>query len=298
MGKGVSMGERHKNFTWFDLTNYDCLDNFTVHDWRTILIDRLLMSAELNGSEDSILEGRNENAKPNIKTRKYWESVRIYGSRKNNPHFGWYEKQQAPHRVIEVQKSNLYSKTGAIRDATYLEAMLDIVRHENFHEIVEGLNILNETKDVFELTQKKEGKNILREREKIIKKFDFPIKHWFLPYLRINLNASDEQLIENFSHWLALMRAGDTGSVRIKKKDFDDWIIAKALPYFDLLNIAKLDGVRITNHLIGDLLFPDEFEVDLSERIRKVTKPKTKTMFALETFGLLGAQRSEVLKPE
>ena len=46
------------------------------------------------------------------------------------------------------------------------------------------------------------------------------------------------------------------------------------LPYLDLTLWAQAHGVEITQHAIGSALFPDEYDVNLAERIRKVTKPR------------------------
>jgi hypothetical protein len=78
---------------------------------------------------------------------------------------------------------------------------------------------------------------------------------------------------------------------QLTEKDFDDWRNAKVLQYFDLISISELDGNRISNHVIGDLLFPDEVDVDVAERVRKVTKRKAQQVFTGETSDILHAQK-------
>jgi hypothetical protein len=53
----------------------------------------------------------------------------------------------------------------------------------------------------------------------------------------------------------------------------------RILEYFDLSTIAALDGVLLTQNALGQALFPNELNVDTTERIRKVTQPLAARVF-------------------
>ncbi|WP_224776499.1 DUF6387 family protein, partial [Citrobacter freundii] len=48
----------------------------------------------------------------------------------------------------------------------------------------------------------------------------------------------------------------------------------KVLPYIDLFLWGEITGITLTQFQLAQLLFPDEFEVDIKDRLRSVTRPK------------------------
>jgi hypothetical protein len=60
---------------------------------------------------------------------------------------------------------------------------------------------------------------------------------------------------------------------KITKDDLANWHRYAVLPYFDLTNWAASQGAEISQPVLGRALFPDEYDVDLTERIRKVVSP-------------------------
>jgi hypothetical protein len=75
---------------------------------------------------------------------------------------------------------------------------------------------------------------------------------------------------------------------------------AWTLPYFDIVAIQKIEGKKKpTNNAIAHKIFPDEFEVDIVERTRKVTEKKFKYLFTQKVVSQLELQAgSSALKPE
>lgn len=69
--------------------------------------------------------------------------------------------------------------------------------------------------------------------------------------------------------------------------DWHNWAI---LPYFDLVAISKIEGTRMPLHVIAGCLFPDETNVDVVERVRKVTKRKANAIFRWEVTEALRLQ--------
>lgn len=97
----------------------------------------------------------------------------------------------------------------------------------------------------------------------------------------VDLHASDEQLLKAFSKWLSVKReelesfnnANGSSGEKITRKTMLGWAESKVLAFIDLTYVAKSLNTEIPYHLMGDLLYPDDLEVDVGERVRKKTKP-------------------------
>ncbi|MDF0500850.1 DUF6387 family protein [Burkholderia cenocepacia] len=109
----------------------------------------------------------------------------------------------------------------------------------------------------------------------------------------VDLNSSDEKLVSDFRAWLAETRRR-TG-ITVKKRrfgdsDFYNWAEKRILAYLDLKIWQEKNNVRLTNHVIGTALFPHEFDVALSERVRKVIAPLAEFAVAGSTITALYSQ--------
>lgn len=155
--------------------------------------------------------------------------------------------------------------------------------------------------DALELAQ---DRNMIRVQPDKCKQEFSEVASWsFDPYaydlvakVNVDLSATDEQLRRDFNFWLAEWRHdSDLSHMKIKKKlftqaDFDCWVEYGVIPYLDLLFIAKVESKKITQNQMARLIFPDEYGVDIVERIRKVTKPTAEGLINNETHRTLSAQ--------
>ncbi|WP_186044252.1 DUF6387 family protein [Burkholderia gladioli] len=94
--------------------------------------------------------------------------------------------------------------------------------------------------------------------------------------VKVDLFSSEEKLVDDFRKWLRVTRAAlDIPNLqrRFKGGDFDRWYQNRILAYLDLSFWAQINGIQLTNQVIGVALFPDEFNVNLAERVRKVVAP-------------------------
>ncbi|MGX5885796.1 DUF6387 family protein, partial [Burkholderia gladioli] len=94
--------------------------------------------------------------------------------------------------------------------------------------------------------------------------------------VKVDLFSSEEKLVDDFKRWVKLTRAAlDIPNLqrRFKVGDFERWSQNRILAYLDLSFWAQINGVQLTNQAIGVALFPDEFNVNLAERVRKVVAP-------------------------
>ena len=117
---------------------------------------------------------------------------------------------------------------------------------------------------------------------------------WFdYRMLTVELNATDEQLKVDFEIWLKQQR--ETKSIKREKmftdKDIAKWRNNKILPYLDLTLIARAEGIKLTQHALGKMLFPEEYDVDLTERIRRTIKPMADLLLSTDYRNALEIQQ-------
>lgn len=111
--------------------------------------------------------------------------------------------------------------------------------------------------------------------------------------IHVDLNSSDEKLVTDFRAWLAETRRRTGITVKKRKfgsSDFLDWAEKRILAYLDLRIWQEKNNVRLTHHVVGTALFPDEFDVALSERVRKVIAPLAEFAIAESTITALYSQ--------
>ena len=77
---------------------------------------------------------------------------------------------------------------------------------------------------------------------------------------------------------------------KFSKVDFARWSANAVLPYIDLEIWSKYEGGSIPSHVMADAIFPDEIDIDVSEKIRKVTKPSAKKLLNYSTIEMLKRQ--------
>jgi hypothetical protein len=94
--------------------------------------------------------------------------------------------------------------------------------------------------------------------------------------VNVDLFASEEKLVDDFRAWLRVTReALNVPSIqrRFARTDFERWHQNRVLAYLDLSFWADVNGHRLTNQILGVALFPEEYNIGLADRIRKVVAP-------------------------
>ncbi len=175
-----------------------------------------------------------------------------------------------------------------------LEFEKEVDKYKN--EADEGKKELDEYKKEFD--DDESYQDFIREARRI--PYDFRHKQYFnrdyispQAHVTINLNATDEQIENDFSHWLTHYRKASGYCVPKKKaheklftqNTFDFWIEFGLIPYLDLMLVAKIEGKEeITHAKYGELIFPDESIEDPEYRIRTVTIPEAKRLMEDSTW--------------
>jgi hypothetical protein len=95
----------------------------------------------------------------------------------------------------------------------------------------------------------------------------------------IDVDQDDESLVIAFKLWLLNSR-NILGPAKkpIGRREFIAWRVYRVLPYFDLTFWGDLHGLRYSETLIADVLWPHA-AFNGPERLRKVTRPKMLQVF-------------------
>ncbi|HVV69576.1 MAG TPA: DUF6387 family protein [Gammaproteobacteria bacterium] len=123
-------------------------------------------------------------------------------------------------------------------------------------------------------------------------------------YARVELNASDEQINQDFAAWLAEERKR-RGCITSKKNfngiDFKSWSDSAILPYLDLIFWAQMEKVKINQYVMAQAIYTDAYalgsEVDPLGKL-KTTKKKAVYLMNHETMKLLEMQVNELVDGE
>lgn len=103
----------------------------------------------------------------------------------------------------------------------------------------------------------------------------------FSPHICVDLEVTEEMLIEGFKNWLKSARKKmDKDDIappgKLSNKLIQKWVDSAVLPYLDLQIYEHLEGVDLPLHVIGDAIFPSWVEVDTAEAVRKTTRQHAK----------------------
>ena len=94
---------------------------------------------------------------------------------------------------------------------------------------------------------------------------------------------SDEQLIRDFKKFLCEYRNALNFDQINFSAEIKKWNKHKLLPCLDLLIWSNIENVHITNKVLGTVLYPQEFDMDPTERVRKTVGPLVhKVMLSFE----------------
>ncbi len=112
-------------------------------------------------------------------------------------------------------------------------------------------------------------------------------------YLSVDINCSNQQLIDQFQEVLVSAREPKDvtqGKQFYGEKDFARWHKYGVIPFIDLTMWADANNVNIAQHLMGDVLFPNELKTDTTQTIRQTVKPLVEKLLKTETLNTLVAQ--------
>ncbi len=116
--------------------------------------------------------------------------------------------------------------------------------------------------------------------------------------INVNLNFSDDVLIDQFKKWLLTIREEANMQMKgkaIKQSDLNSWILYGVLPYLDLKIWERETSVSIPNRVMADAIY--QTGVGGEETVRKTTAPLVEYLLSEKALNLLGGLLS-LQKPE
>lgn len=277
--------------SWFDLKNYNKLNELDLRGWYCQLLMRYHIKFFIEDEfeyQDEDLYWNEDEIEDEIKDRykfakKWLELIKIRPiiTEDDWDLDLWYKKDpRYPFNTFSVESTRAHDFWSVVGDCEDNEGGLknvwkccelyDLKTTSKYHEIANT---------PFDVICKEKGFNIS------------------LSNVTVDLTASDEQIMSDFRHWLTEYRK--VMGYESKKNNFTnrhllEWVKYRLLPYIDLTLIAELKGKTIPQAKMANLLFGDweEKPVNIVERLRKVTAPKAEWLLDESTLRVIEVQLS------
>ena len=71
-----------------------------------------------------------------------------------------------------------------------------------------------------------------------------------------------------------------------------DQSFLRILAYLDLSIWAKVESLSISYAVMGNALFPDQIDIDIVDRVRRVVRPKAELLMHFDTMEIMQRQVS------
>ena len=256
-----------EELAWFSIENYDPIENWSLADWTRNLQFRFVLSGLL-------------------------DTPKMRGDSPLDELILWVLDHPA-QSAVRKRTSSLAKGTGRVWDFTV-------------RDVYEGMDWeRDEFKDVLEAAKQwtiesRSGAADPQEPELLTRSYDDLLIERFgrnthPARVFVDLKSSDERLVRDFQEWLARKRATrrmTTPKKNIAEADLRTWHRYRVMALIDLDLLCKRNNASITNYLLGDCLFPNERDVDLGERVRKVVRPIAKQLMRNEYLSAIDDQVS------
>lgn len=264
---------------WFDLKNYDSVANMDLSGWAQALQIREIIT--------SAARAKNKN---NIE-----EIIKHLVHAAKHPDAGWDKKG------LQIPESWLHS-LGMCAVSPVSVGMIGIAWSE-----VPSEGDWGDYKHYFESGEPKINPEIMEKYERLD---ETPLEEIYfaklpegksyleytggLTFAFVDITASDERLIEEFKSWLKEARARakmvEPKPHKFTSADLMKWHEKQVLPYIDLTNWAQLKDIKITQQEIGNVLFPNDYDISLDDRIRRTVKPLVEELQLSNTICAISMQ--------
>ncbi|MGZ8216271.1 DUF6387 family protein [Methylomagnum sp.] len=112
-------------------------------------------------------------------------------------------------------------------------------------------------------------------------------------HVTVDLNLSDDALIEQFAACISNMRERlkwYTARKTITNEDLHEWHIKKLLPYIDIAFYNDIYKCGLTDKQFGEILFPSEYDRDLGKHIAETIRPNALNLLTRENINALQGQ--------
>ena len=273
------------NLRWFDIKNYKKCNELTPQQWAEEINNRIFLRYFLIINPNTL---KNDYF---IRSAKLLENIKKHGlifDLVGNEKFITHTQKEKSNGF--VKNLSALDGFGFLYYSDRKESFMEDAEKMNLHssQTTADINLRLEILEKYSLPMSTEvieslnRENILHNRPPEIDIGD--------RFLEFDLNASDEVIIADFKKWLEIERKGYAPNYPPKSfsnSEIQSWCKHQLLAYWDIKTVCEFEKINIKNHEIGSILFPDEPDVDTSERVRKVIKPKVDEVFTEETCNIL-----------
>jgi hypothetical protein len=300
-----------KNWTekpdWFELKSYAGLDKLSPQEWATLLGGRKFWR--------DFLEVRDYPSNSEHKQYKYYGYLRLLKSI-NYVKKGKYNIDQTPltkkgqefinEKMLVSLQDDLLSPLSRINDKEIKEynqrVFFEEIYGENgelFSESIRPVTI-GELMELhqwvprrFEISKKNGeytfsplGDNWRRDSIKLVEQTVVPyMKNGFRKkpgiadcYLGVDLKATDETLVQDFKKYIskARKRYGYSGVKNMRSSLVNELFHKRVIQYIDLNLWLKAHNKSLRQHQIANIIFEDDIDLNLPEKLRQQTIPLVK----------------------
>ncbi|WP_446810582.1 DUF6387 family protein [Methylomonas sp. 2BW1-5-20] len=256
---------------WFDLSKYNELKSFGLREWYWQILFRKTFFELLKNAEY-------EDVKSIFKHFKLVNCADPFERIKSNPILELENMDLSDERILRRRNiTDFCVKVHNIADVNL--KIYDQIDSLSFYSVYPMPDFERIENDFFKINTSKNQKIYYSE----LNQPDRPRT----ASLTIKVSASDEQILYDFKAWLDSYRK-EFGIRHLQKKftnkNLDEWFKWRLLPYLDLLLVSKITKTELTQNRIARLLFSDNYDVDIVDRLRRTTKPKAEWLISEETM--------------
>ncbi|MBC3863743.1 hypothetical protein H8K32_16670 [Undibacterium jejuense] len=262
----------------FHISNYNVCASWGLQQWTDALLSRWRIRVHWklacqNGTSDKAPAHLIQNVRDTAKKMLSHPLTTDSGLPLYSPHTSPIKDQSA---------YNFFSDADIINEPEYLSwharfkhaLYYHFAEDEDGNEVIEGEFEKSIASDI-QLVLETPAWKMHREVSKHPKDF----------MISVNLGASNELLMKEFKDWIKKTRK-EANIPQIHgfydNDDFEVWHRERLLPLMDLMFWADVHKESITQAQIGLALFPNDYERDLGEKIRKTTIPNAKKLISKE----------------
>lgn len=110
-------------------------------------------------------------------------------------------------------------------------------------------------------------------------------------WAEIDVNTPDDILIDAFKNWLSEVRKAPCFNDKdipyhlfsdgvVKASHINKWHSLRVLAYLDLKIISRITHTKLTLKNIADIVYPDQYDIDTTEKVRKTLIPLVNEIMA------------------
>jgi Family of unknown function (DUF6387) len=279
----------HELPEWFNLTKYQRSVDLDLRGWHLNLVPRMILCDLLREKE------------------KYWAQLQEYFEERISGADALIvfengicspDEQITPKNNSESAESRLTQAT--VRSLPASHCVWAITQALNVNSDLSE-SLLSASKKVWGIDHPVGGEvlddatnEFLGQSIDLLERTDEQLEDQYL-HLEVDMFAPDDMIIDDFRKWLKAARENFDLPAKplFTPAQINKWSKNQILPFIDLTIWADLQSVKIPNAVMGNALFPGEFDVSLPDRIAKVVRPMAKRLTRMSVVAAMESPSSK-----